>query len=947
MPTVHSIVPLRFRIDEAYLQDKVVSVSKFAYEQACTDFLDSMREIASRNHPENPPYRRLNTVLTALAPMLAHPFVAYRNMETEHTERQMLVVGDDVKHRPNAEQISDVLYEWGKQWGDQSFENEINKNVIGRDAHLRLLDCLQQPAQQWRDVDAAFLFRSLNTNTRTGFKAIPSLLASLLAGKESTIQGRIIKWRLTQDGDNGLAVISQPFLAEYEEKNPYTQILEYKKGTFAYKLEFRLQTQVGSILPWIHLYVRCSRYLDGPLAKPNWQRDVSVKMGVDQPRLSGWGWSPTLVTLPVAGGKNNPRWDEHLVPLLTAMKARSLVAPNELFQAPLQYREATPLSQYDKYFVLHAEGFKPRHQVKTGFDFAELHEVANSVSGLLGLDLSAGQALTSDLPTDFMHRNKLPLSMCDIDDFRNKTIIGKQRQQTTDEAELRNRLERQKIVLQALRRAAHNQPIVIYLCCHHTFTLNHLKQELYQALFIEEGDPWPDDITLVISPQPVPFQLLQPLDSGPLDPRRHYEKNMSWEARQQFKKAWEAQMRRAFNGKTSAWEQYLSGLQRNASCYGLALIELLELNEKTYHKDQSIKGAVRKACNELGLASQMIFPLKQVQNVTPDKKDITPESQGREHNAIADLLYRQTGLVYEPPKQMYMKAGLSQELAEQLYVVGLYRVRKPSPKLHYSIAIRHCPDGTYQALLPQQPHRWLPLMEARKIVGELFLNKKAQDIALPEAELARFAAQTFTSMRDVPTLVLLEAEGWRNHDVLPQFANHREPLQYQLDLRHVTTFEQIYKPADLPNLRIIRLRDVGSSGETPQYVPVFEDKEGQLTEGRDFTYLTGFVDTQAASPFFHYLSIGRIPKTASKQSSKQHPYKTDEGGGIAFKHQTIVEFVPFFLQPEDEAKEWCRVAHFMRISPAWGGGNIILPYPLHLAKHMLEDQFCILEGGLD
>jgi len=42
------------------------------------------------------------------------------------------------------------------------------------------------------------------------------------------------------------------------------------------------------------------------------------------------------------------------------------------------------------------------------------------------------------------------------------------------------------------------------------------------------------------------------------------------------------------------------------------------------------------------------------------------------------------------------------------------------------------------------------------------------------------------------------------------------PLQYQLDLRHVTTFEQIYKPADLPNLRIIRLRDVGSSGETPQ-----------------------------------------------------------------------------------------------------------------------------------
>ena len=920
-----------------------------------------MQNIESRNHPENPPYRRLNTVLTALAPMLAHPFVASRNVDTGHSERQLLVVGDDVKHRPKAEQISDVLYEWGKQWGYQSFENEINKHETGRDAHLRLLDCLQQPAQQWHDVDAAFLFRNLNTNTRTGFKAIPSLLASLLAGKESTINERTIKWRLTQDGDNGLAAISQPFLAQYQEENPYTHILEIKEGTFAYKLEFRMQTQVGSTLPWIHLYVRCSRYVDSPLKKSNWSRDVSVKMGFDQPRLKGWGSSPTLVTLPIAGGQNNPRWDEHLVPLLAAMKARSLVAPNELFQAPMQYREATPLSQYDEYFVLHAEGFKPGHQVKTGFDFAELREVANSVSELLGLNLSAGQTLTSDLPKHLMHINKLPLSMRDINDFRDKNIVS-QGQQTKEEAKQQNRLERQRIVLQALRRAAHNQPIVIYLCWLDTFTLNHLKQALYQALFIEEGDPWPDDITPVIPVQPVPLPLLQPLDSGPLDPRRHYEKNMPKEVRQQFGKAWDAQMRRAFSDKTSAWERYLSGLQRSTPGYGLVLIELLELNGKTHHKDQSIKGAVRNACNQLGLASQMILPLKQVQNVTPDKKDITPESQGREHNAVADLLYRQTGLVYEPPQQMYMKAGLSPELAEQLHVVGLYRVRKRNFKvhLHYPMAIRLCPDGTYQALLPQQPYHWLPLIEAQKIMGELFLNKKAQDIALPETEFACFAAQTFTSMKDVPTLVLLEAEGWRNHNILPQFSNDKrdhdilpqftgskEPLQYHLDLRHVNTFGQIYKPADLPNLRIIRLRDVGSLGETPQYVPVFEDKEGQLTEGRDFTYLTGFIDTQAESPFFHYLSIGRIPTTASKQSSKQRPYKMDEGGGIAFKHQTIVEFVPFFLQPGDEAKEWCRVAHFMRISPAWGGGNIILPYPLHLAKDMLEDQFCILDSDLD
>ncbi len=556
MVTSSSIIPLRFRIDETYLRDKVVSISRFAYEQACQDFLNTMQQLSSRGHPQNPPYRRLNTVLTALAPTLAHPFVEYRNTDTECSERQLLVVGEDVKRRPKAEQVSDVLYEWGKQWGYQSFENEVNGT--GRDAHLRLLDALQQPAQQWHDVDVAFLFLNLDTGNRTGFRAIPSLLASLLAGRESIINGRTITWCLTQDGDNGLAVISQPFWAEYQEKNPYTQAIEVKKGTFAYKPEFHLQTQVGSARPWIHLYVRCSRYVDGPLVQPNWQRDVSVKIGMDQPRLSGWEWSPTLVTLPVAGGKNNPRWDEHLASLLEAMKARSLIAPSELFQAPLQYREATPLSKHDEYFVLHAEGFKPRHKVKTGFDFAELREVANSISELLGLELSAGKTLTADLPTSFMHLNKLPLSMCDIDEFRRKTFVRKQPQQTADEAEQQNRLERQRVVMQALRRAANNQPIVIYLCWCDTFTGKHLKQELYRAMYIEEGDPWPDDITLVIPSKPVPAPLLLPLDPGQLNPRDHYKPGVAWKERQEFKKAWEAQIRRSFDDKTQTWESYLS-----------------------------------------------------------------------------------------------------------------------------------------------------------------------------------------------------------------------------------------------------------------------------------------------------------------------------------------------------------------------------------------------------
>jgi hypothetical protein len=959
-----SIIPLRFRIDATYLRDKVVATSNFAYAQACKDFLESMERLVSSNHPVSIPYRRLNTVMVALMPTLAHPFVQY-------PERHLLVVGEDTKRRPTAAQISDVVYEWGKQWGDQSFREVIND--AGRDAYRRLLNCLQEPVQQWQDFDAAELFLNRDESAHIRFRAIPSLLASLLAGRQSTIHGISVRWHLTQDGDYGLAVISQPFWATYEVKNPYTQKLETKRGTFSYKLEFRLQTQVGSSLPWIHLYVRCSRYVDNSLRKKNWQRDVSIKMGVDQARVNGWACSPTLVTLPVAGSKTNPRWDEQLVPLLAAMKARPLIEPVELFQDPMKYRTPTPPHQHDKYFVLHAEGFKPKHQVKTGFDFAEIHEVASSVSDLLGLELSAGQTLTVDHSGSFRSLADLPLSMCNTDELRRKVVISSkghsrkkleeaERKQAKEDSQHQNELERQRIVLRALRRAACNQPIVIYLCWWNTFTKRQLMQELRRALFLQEGDAWPEDITLVIPSQPTPNHLLEPLDAGQLDPFYRYTPGLTWQKRRQWEEAWEKQMHEAFAAKTQAWESYLNGIRENRSGYGLALVELQKLDEEQYHKDQNIKGAVRRACNRVGLSSQMISPLIPLPKPIPNKGDIVDESRGRLRNAVADLLYRQPGLIYESPKSLYEKAGLPPELAEQLHIVGLYRLSRRNPGVDYALAICLCPDGTYRALLPQHPEQWLPLQKASQMIGELFFNKKAETINLPKEELACFAARVFTCMKDMPTLVLFEASDWRNRDLFPQFANGETALQNQLDLRKIKSFERLYSSQDLPHLRIIRLRRTGTVGETPQYVPLHEEEEkrpttegafeqyeeGVFTRERDFRHLTGIVDTQAVSPFFHYLSIGRIPITvAGGQKAKQPQYKLDKGGGIAFKHQTIVEFVPFFLQAEDDAQAWCRVAHFMRFSPGWDGGNIILSFPMHLAKSMLEDQLCILESGLE
>ncbi len=928
------IIPMRFRIDEAYLRNLAVSFSPFSYEQDCKLFLAKMEQLRASDHPEYAPYNRLNTVLTALAPTLTHPFMYQWNADTNQSERQMLVVGTDVKRRPLPEQISDLVYEWGKQWGEGHFTKTVNG--VGQDAYKRLLDCLQQPTQRWYETDAASLLLHLNVGTKVGYRAIPSVLASLMAGKQSSIHGKTVTWRLAQDGQSGLAVVSNPFLAHYQD--PKTR--EEKKGTFAYKLEFRLQSQVGSSSYWIHLYIRCSRYVDDEMMHENWGRDITIRVGIDQPRLTGWGWSPTLVTLPLAGGVKNPRWQDDPAQLLATMQARALTLPQQILQKPQEYRTSSAQSNFDEYYVVHAEGFKPSHEIKTGFDFAELREVANAVGNILGLELSCGQTLTSDIPKSQMYLNHLPLMMYDMGNLHNKQFVRRKSDQSKEESEQQNRPERQKIILQGLRRASGNKPVFILSCWHGDTSKRTMKQEIEQALFLGTNTPLPDDIKRLMPSIPIPNDLLEPLSTGELDPMDHFKKNVSRPDRQKFKQKWNVQMRKAFREKTQAWEHYLSALLSDTPGYGLVLIELRLLDTKRYHQTQNIKGAVRRACNKLGLASQMMLPIKQ-------NKDgvVNPANQYRARNSVTDLLYRQTGLVYDRPVDLYTKAGLPPKQAEQLHIVALYKLRKTSPKMNYPLAVRLCPDGTFQAQLPDDSQQWLPFLEARKALGEVFLKAREQDILLPPDVQAQFAAQIFVETRNAPTLVLLNANDWRNYNVLPQFANTSK-LKDQLDLKHVKTFERLYHREDLPYLRIIRLRTIGTSGETPQYFTVIEG-ENELEEDKDFSQLTGFVDTQAESEFFHYLSIGQLPTTAKRQQQKPGLYKTDEGGGIAFRHQTIIEFVPFFLQDGDDPRSWCHIPHFMRTNPAWDGGNIVLPYPMHLAKNMLNDQLCILENNTE
>lgn len=70
------------------------------------------------------------------------------------------------------------------------------------------------------------------------------------------------------------------------------------------------------------------------------------------------------------------------------------------------------------------------------------------------------------------------------------------------------------------------------------------------------------------------------------------------------------------------------------------------------------------------------------------------------------------------------------------------------------------------------------------------------------------------------------------------------------------------------------------------------------------------------------------------------------GAGMAYKYPQVVEFVRFFVREDyqdlEGLKRLCRIPHYLCVSLAWPQGNIVLPYPMHLAHELIKDQLRIL-----
>jgi hypothetical protein len=203
-----------------------------------------------------------------------------------------------------------------------------------------------------------------------------------------------------------------------------------------------------------------------------------------------------------------------------------------------------------------------------------------------------------------------------------------------------------------------------------------------------------------------------------------------------------------------------------------------------------------------------------------------------------------------------------------------------------------------------------------------------------DIRLQIFVEQILKRYQDRPQLVLMEADGWRSQGLV---SIGNETIKSGVIKMKNTT----YGLADLSNLRILRVRDTGNLGETPQYVATDNERWDELDEIDDLDLMIGVPDTSVKSDLLHYFSIGRQLRAAGDQNNEL--YSFNEGGDTAYKHQQAVEFVPFFLQQGDDPLIYCRIAHFLRSSPAWEGGNIVLSYPLHLARTLVKDQLDVFK----
>ncbi|WP_292762848.1 RNaseH domain-containing protein [Nostoc sp. NOS(2021)] len=976
------LLPARMNLAEDALTDFEIAVLEFPFAEIVADFCNSMEEVLSPNRKKKVwiPYRQLNNGLLACASTLTHGFEYF-----DTGDYRALAVGtvENPLRVPTPEQIHELVIIWVQEWTKQ-FDGKGKADQVNSVCDRFLENMAIIPTNwNWQPITPKTLIQNINAQKRLGYQAIPSLLATLLHGKKCVIRSgqreQEIQWRKVQgdgSGRTGLFLVSQAFPALYTDDYG-----KEREGYFVYRLDFRVQTQAGrfnqngKLKPWIFLHLSCQRYAHEPLIETNYGRDISLLMGMNEERLSGYEVDSTLIRLTIDnnGREDSNMWKFQLPNLLAAFKARPLETTDNILCNPTKYGNLNNHSNWnkDEYYLVHAEGYKYEHEshkrghsIKPGFSLQERGNIVAQVLELLNGVLISDNPMQSDIPAP--SGQKTPLAMRDYEYISQPPSFTKQQKEKLTEKQIKQRVDnrrqqRQTIIADAIERALQGKPIHIFLLWRERDTFDITYQTLRDAFLLDEGEDFPEHVK--ISPVWINDpNLLKPLDTGGLAPKDGQE--------------FDKQIRNQHQMKLDAWRNFLKHevialIDSTTKPYCFAIVEIGQTKKKGVHPKQSIYRVVREACVLEKIGSQMVQtvqpkPFDKENQGTDTSPSYSKKTEGRILNAVLDVTLRQVGALYGLPSEVYEQAGIPKEIAQNLDVIALCRRKttQGQDNIHYALAVRLRANGAVDVLFPDR-NNWIPYAQAGIELGQIFSRVRRdrnylKTVQLKGIELAKFAADVLTQVGDCPTLVLIEADVWRNergeeNGGQAWFQLKNENLLAKrdiLDFQHVPGHACVY-PRDHNQLKnllgIVRFR---TGDETTQYI-TNRQAWNENSPARDLIHLSGFYDTSVPE-LLHYFSIGRLPKTQKAQdtSTARELYMLDSqddeyGVNIAFKHQQMLEILPFFVHPdfqktEESLKSLCRVPHYLRFSPAWSMGNIHSPYPMHLGKQLIKDHLCIL-----
>lgn len=927
---IDRILLARFDIDMAALGGFEFATLDFRpYQDVLDKYLGQIKLLRNNvkfKHYEYPPVRRLNAVLTGSAPILVHGFekCSYATWYGKHSnikfsDRCLLVLTTDSAGnslwKPEVDQFNDLVAVWATEWIKEQF-SEVVSSRSARGMLDELNREIRTAKPEWKVTRAADLW-SLKGSLK--YDALPSVLAAIFVERMNEEVFRLneempLRWRLTEEGAKRLAIVSEPL--------PY---VGKRQGLFSYKIEFVLQTQAGRERPWIAVYLRIRRWADRAIKKVNFGRKVSVMMTLQSERKPGWQFTPTMIKLQIARNGNGFYWAQNEPELLKAWQARDLVDPTKLFTNPKKFQSHALGS--DTYHILHTEGISytgsKTHAMNAGTSLRERANLMNHISDVMQGILTADTFMATDkistiTPAQIIENQLLP--MYTFDDLSKSGAVLPARSSRKDVRQLCH-----EMTMNALLGGSGDKEINIMLIAPEAPARRIIEREVRRLLFMEDGEDWPQGVHITHIESDLQHLMPPATSEIPLYPGKKEIEEQKYQ--QVLDQAWQQ--------KVNDWERLLTPHVRSDMC-NLALIEITE-----HDRDEWLKRAIRRACIQSGVLSQMLYTIDpKIENTS----HFAPDERARITNAVKDLLLRQMNVLYGSLSDVYQYAGLSEKDAQELVVVGLYRHKTNFPYyVDLPIAVELHPDGRVLVVFPDatgKPQDPVLYTEAGPKIGRLFAEGDNKHYKLNNEQITTFAEAILTQPRDNDVLFLFEADSWRsgilpltNNDLAQVITNQTEQ-SYQIVLNN-----QMYTPQDLNGVRMLRLRGEGTLGETPHYIAApsgttWED----WSEFGDPEMMIGAIDQNAGTPLFHFFSIGRQLQAVSKQNEdKNEMYSYDEGGNVAYKHQQAVEIVPFFLQPGDNPLAYSRIAHFLRSSPAWKGGNTVLPYPLHLAQTLIKD----------